>query len=72
MPTGPPDFQPSEPGQTETLADRMIREAMEAGEFDDLPGQGQPIPGAGTIDGEGWWIRSWLERNADSEADDPL
>jgi len=27
----------------EPLVDRMIREAMERGEFDDLPGRGQPI-----------------------------
>lgn len=28
----------------ESLVDRLIREAMEAGEFDDLPHQGQPLP----------------------------
>lgn len=27
----------------ETVADRLIREAMERGEFDDLPGRGQPL-----------------------------
>lgn len=27
----------------ETIADRLIREAMERGEFDDLPGKGQPL-----------------------------
>jgi DnaJ family protein C protein 28 len=27
----------------ETLIDKMIRESMERGEFDDLPGRGQPI-----------------------------
>src|SRR6266850_3886992 len=27
----------------ETLIDKMIRESMERGEFDDLPGEGQPI-----------------------------
>lgn len=27
----------------ETVADRLIREAMERGEFDDLPGKGQPL-----------------------------
>jgi DnaJ family protein C protein 28 len=27
----------------ETLVEKKIREAMEAGEFDDLPGKGQPI-----------------------------
>ena len=47
----------------ETYADRLIREAMEAGEFEDLAGTGQPIPGAGTVDDEMWWVRSWLKRN---------
>ena len=28
----------------ETVADRKIREAMEAGEFDNLPSKGRPIP----------------------------
>ncbi|MFP3880762.1 MAG: DUF1992 domain-containing protein [Actinomycetota bacterium] len=44
-------------------AERLIQEAMEAGEFDDLPGTGKPIPGAGTVDDELWWVRSWLQRN---------
>ncbi|HEX6287005.1 MAG TPA: DnaJ family domain-containing protein [Acidimicrobiia bacterium] len=56
MPTGQPD-------SVETHADRLIREAMEAGRFDDLPGVGEPIPGAGSKDDAGWWIRGWLERN---------
>lgn len=56
MPTGsPPDF--------ETNVDRIIREAIDAGDFDDLQGTGKPIPGAGSVDGEGWWVRSWVERN---------
>ena len=56
MPVGPPD-------DFETNTDRIIREAMEAGEFDDLPGEGKPIPGAGSVDDEYWWIRSWVKRN---------
>lgn len=27
----------------ESMAERMLREAIEAGEFDDLPGKGQPV-----------------------------
>ncbi|HEX6222380.1 MAG TPA: DnaJ family domain-containing protein [Acidimicrobiia bacterium] len=56
MPTGQPD-------SIEGYSDRLIRDAMEAGEFDELLGAGQPIPGAGTKDDAGWWIRSWIERN---------
>lgn len=47
----------------ETHVDRLIRESIERGEFDDLPGEGEPIPGAGTVDVKGWWIRKWVERN---------
>jgi hypothetical protein len=56
MPTGPPD-------PLETIAERLVREAMEAGEFHELPGAGKPIPGAGTVDDDLWWVRSWVERN---------
>lgn len=48
----------------ESPVDRTIREAVERGDFDDLPGRGKPLPGAGTtgpID-ENWWIRGYLER----------
>lgn len=65
MPTGPPD--PPRPGDTETVADRIIREAMEAGEFDELPGAGVPLPGKGTVADEGWWVRSWVERNRETD-----
>jgi hypothetical protein len=47
----------------EKLVDRLIREAMESGEFDDLPGAGKPISGAGTTDDEYWWFRDWVRRN---------
>jgi hypothetical protein len=52
-----------DPEKVETVADRIIRESIEAGEFDDLPGSGKPIPGKGTVDDDMWWVRSWLERN---------
>ena len=47
----------------EELADRLIREAMEAGEFDHLPGVGKLLPGVGQIDDEYWWLRGWVKRN---------
>ncbi len=51
------DFDPGE-----SVAERRIRQAMERGEFDDLPGAGKPIPGAGEPDDPLWWIRKWVER----------
>ena len=46
----------------ESLVDRQIREAMERGEFDDLPGAGRPIPGAGRSYDPNWWVKSFLDR----------
>ena len=48
----------------ETYSDRLIREAIEAGDFDDLPGRGKPLPNAGVADDELWWVREWLKRNS--------
>jgi len=67
MPTGQPD---SSENHLETTVDRVIREAMEAGEFDDLPGRGRPISGKGTFDDEMWWVRSWVERNRQRDDQD--
>jgi hypothetical protein len=49
----------------ESLPERLIREAIEAGELDALPGAGKPIPGAGVPDDDLWWVREWLKRNRD-------
>jgi hypothetical protein len=35
---------------------------MEAGEFDELPGTGKPLPGAGMPDDDLWWVREWVRR----------
>lgn len=44
----------------ETVAERKVREAMERGEFDDLPGQGKPL----RLDDRdpNWWVKGLLER----------
>ena len=49
------------PGQrVESVAERKVREAMERGEFDDLPGQGKPL----NLDERdpNWWVKGLLER----------
>lgn len=45
----------------ESLADQRIREAMEAGAFENLPGAGRPIPGDDQPLEEMWWVRRKLQ-----------
>ncbi|MFF0490414.1 DUF1992 domain-containing protein [Nocardia sp. NPDC004068] len=42
--------------------ERQIREATERGDFDDLPGKGKPLPGAGQPYDENWWLTNYLRR----------
>jgi len=42
--------------------DIQVRQAMSAGEFDDLPGSGQPIRGLGGTHDPEWWVKQKLER----------
>ncbi len=46
----------------ESWVDRQIREAIERGEFDNLPGAGKPLRGLNGRQDENWWIRSKLEK----------
>ncbi|OMH27583.1 molecular chaperone DnaJ [Tersicoccus phoenicis] len=45
----------------ESLAERRIREAMERGEFDDLPLAGRPLDFSDVEDPQ-WWIKRWMQR----------
>ncbi len=56
-------MEPDSLASYESLPERLIREAIEAGQFDDLPGVGKPLPGAGAPDDDLWWVREWVERN---------
>jgi Domain of unknown function (DUF1992) len=47
----------------ESWLDRQIREAEERGEFDDLPGAGEPIPGLDKPFDELWWVKDKLRRD---------
>jgi hypothetical protein len=46
----------------ESWVDRQIREAIERGEFANLPGQGKAIKGLNGRDDENWWVKAYLER----------
>ncbi len=41
----------------ETWVERKIRESMERGDFDNLPGLGEPIPDLALPYDELWWLR---------------
>ena len=45
----------------ESAVEKAIREAVERGEFDDLPGRGRPLPNLADAD-ENWWLRGYLRR----------
>jgi Domain of unknown function (DUF1992) len=46
----------------ETWIDRQVRVGMERGDFDDLPGHGQPIPDVDRPHDELWWVKQKLAR----------
>lgn len=46
----------------EGWVDKLIREAEQRGEFDNLPGAGKPIPGLDKPHDELWWVKQLLER----------
>jgi hypothetical protein len=46
----------------ESAIERQIREAQERGDFDNLPGSGKPLPGAGGHYDEQWWLKQWVRR----------
>ena len=44
------------------IAEQRIREAIELGAFDNLPGMGEPIPEVDVPYEPDWWIKKWLLR----------
>lgn len=46
----------------ESWVERQIQDAMERGEFDNLPGHGKPIPDLHEPYDELWWLRDKLRR----------
>ena len=55
----------------ESWVERKIRESMERGEFDNLPGAGQPIPDLARPYDELWWLRKKL-RDEKLSIDPPI
>jgi hypothetical protein len=48
--------------QQHTWVDLQIRQAIERGAFDDLPGMGKPIEGLGAEHDPDWWLKQLIER----------
>jgi Domain of unknown function (DUF1992) len=48
--------------QQHTWVDLQVRQAMDRGEFDDLPGAGKPIRDLGETHDPNWWIKKLVER----------
>lgn len=44
------------------LVERAIQRAQQEGEFDNLPGAGEPIPDIDQPYDSAWWARRWIER----------
>lgn len=64
--------QPKKPGETsDRYVERIIREAQEQGEFDQLRGAGKPLPLTGALE-EAWWIKEKLRREKLSDLPDAL
>ena len=48
--------------QQQTWVDLQVRQAMERGDFDDLPGAGKPIKDLGESHDPDWWIKKLVQR----------
>jgi DnaJ homologue, subfamily C, member 28, conserved domain len=46
----------------ESWIERQIREGIERGDFDDLPGRGEPLADLDQPHDEMWWVRDKLRR----------
>jgi hypothetical protein len=48
--------------QQQTWVDLQVRQAMDRGDFDNLPGAGKPIKDLGDPHDPNWWIKKLVER----------
>ncbi len=44
------------------ISENRIRQAIEEGKFDDLPGTGKPIADIDEPYDPMWWVRQWMRR----------
>lgn len=44
------------------VAEQRIQEAIAAGKFESLPGEGEPIAEVDEPFDEHWWLRRWVKR----------
>jgi hypothetical protein len=52
------------PGVTfESWIDKQISEAIDRGDFDNLPGTGKPLAGLAEQHDENWWLTGYLRRH---------
>jgi len=54
------------------LVERRILDAMDRGEFERLPGAGEPIPDVDVVYDPGWWVRKWIRRERLRDLSDEL
>jgi hypothetical protein len=52
--------------------ERQIREAIDRGEFESLPGAGKPLPDLDKQYEPSWWAKRWVERSRREDAADEL
>jgi hypothetical protein len=57
-----PDHVPKPKLPFDSLAEQRIRAEQAAGEFDNLPGFGKPLPGLDEPHDELWWVKDKLKR----------
>jgi hypothetical protein len=56
------------PRAVQTISENRIRQAIEEGKFDGLPGTGKPIPDIDEPYDPMWWVKKWIRREGLTQA----
>ena len=51
-----------QPGRADSWIDRLMREAEERGDFDDLAGRGRPLENLAEVHDPAWWAKNFVQR----------